>query len=87
MCSETSEAVGTTWEHAQLEFQKFLKIRIPLVVNRSLEVGIGIPFSAYIVQRSEPGFPSLRCQKRKGRVKLEVHVLRSPFHILVSSFS
>ena len=22
MCSETSEAVGTTWEHAQLEFQK-----------------------------------------------------------------
>ena len=27
MCSETSEAVGTTWEHAQLEFQKFLKIR------------------------------------------------------------
>ena len=31
MCSETSEAVGTTWEHAQLEFQKFLKIRIPLV--------------------------------------------------------
>ena len=31
MCSETSEAVGTTWEHAQLEFQKFLKIRIPLI--------------------------------------------------------
>ena len=31
MCSETSEAVGTTWEHAQLEFQKFLKIRIPLL--------------------------------------------------------
>ena len=30
MCSETSEAVGTTWEHAQLEFQNFLKIRIPL---------------------------------------------------------
>ena len=30
MSSETSEAVGTTWEHAQLEFQKFLKIRIPL---------------------------------------------------------
>ena len=30
MCSETSEAVGTTWEHAQLEFQKFLKIRITL---------------------------------------------------------
>ena len=27
MCSETSEAVGTTWEHAQ-EIQKFLKIRI-----------------------------------------------------------
>ena len=24
MCSETSEAVGTTWEHTQLEFQKFL---------------------------------------------------------------
>ena len=31
MCSETSEAVGATWEHAQLEFQKFLKIRIPLL--------------------------------------------------------
>ena len=31
MCSETSEAVGTTWEHAQLEFQKFLKIRIALM--------------------------------------------------------
>ena len=33
MCSETSEAVGTTWEHAQLEFQKFLKIRIPLLYD------------------------------------------------------
>ena len=32
MCSETSEAVGTIWEHAQKEFQKFLKIRITLVV-------------------------------------------------------
>ena len=31
MCSETSEAVGTTWEHAQLEIQKFLKIRITLL--------------------------------------------------------
>ena len=31
MCSETSEAVGTTWEHAQLEFQNFLKIRITLL--------------------------------------------------------
>ena len=31
MCSETSEAVGTIWEHAQKEFQKFLKIRITLV--------------------------------------------------------
>ena len=31
MRSETSEAVETTWEHAQLEFQKFLKIRIPLL--------------------------------------------------------
>ena len=31
MCSETSEAVGTNWEHAQLEIQKFLKIRITLV--------------------------------------------------------
>ena len=30
MCSETSEAVGTIWEHAQKEFQKFLKIRITL---------------------------------------------------------
>ena len=33
MCSESSEAAGTTWEHAQLEFQKFLKIRIPLLVT------------------------------------------------------
>ena len=32
MCSGTSEAVGTIWEHAQLEFQKFLKIRIPLLI-------------------------------------------------------
>ena len=36
MCSETSEAVGTTWEHAQLEFQKFLKIRITLICNISI---------------------------------------------------
>ena len=57
------------------------------MVNRSLEVGIGIPISIYTVQRSDPGIPSHRCQERKGRVKLEVHVLRSPFHILVSSFS
>ena len=31
MCSETSEAVGIIWEHAQKEFQKFLKIRITLM--------------------------------------------------------
>ena len=31
MCSETSEAVGTIWEHAQKEFQNFLKIRITLL--------------------------------------------------------
>ena len=31
MCSETSEALGTTWEHAQLKIQKFLKIRITLL--------------------------------------------------------
>ena len=31
MCSETSEAVGTIWEHAEKEFQKFLKIRITLL--------------------------------------------------------
>ena len=30
MCSETSEAVGTISEHAQKEFQNFLKIRITL---------------------------------------------------------
>ena len=30
MCFETSEAVGTIWEHAQKEFQNFLKIRITL---------------------------------------------------------
>ena len=34
MCSETSEAVGTNWEHAQLEIQKFLKIRIPLLQHQ-----------------------------------------------------
>ena len=33
MCSETSEAVGTMWEHAQLEIQTFLKIRITLLVT------------------------------------------------------
>ena len=33
MCSETSEAVGTTWEYAQLEFQNFLKIRITLILD------------------------------------------------------
>ena len=33
MCSETSEAVGTIWEHAQKEFQKFLKLRITLLGN------------------------------------------------------
>ena len=36
MCSETSEAVGTIWEHAQKEFQKFLKIRITLLEGYSL---------------------------------------------------
>ena len=36
MCSETSEAVGTTWEHAQLEFQNFLKIRITLAHNEHI---------------------------------------------------
>ena len=36
MCSGTSEAVGTIWEHAQLEFQKFLKIRIPLLCDQFL---------------------------------------------------
>ena len=29
MCSETSEAVGTTWEHAQLEFQIFFYNKNP----------------------------------------------------------
>ena len=38
MCSETSEAVGTTWEHAQLEIQKFLKIRITLTPMFQLHV-------------------------------------------------
>ena len=37
MCSETSEAVGTTWEHAQLEFRKFLKIRITLMEYQRAE--------------------------------------------------
>ena len=31
ICSETNEVVGTIWEHAQKEFQKFLKIRITLI--------------------------------------------------------
>ena len=39
MCSETSEAVGTIWEHAQKEFQKFLKIRITLLpINPNLRL-------------------------------------------------
>ena len=46
MCSETSEAVGTTWEHAQLEFQNFLKIRITLNSDnckiRQLSVGTAV---------------------------------------------
>ena len=33
MCSETSKAVGTIWEHEQKEFQNFLKIRITLLGN------------------------------------------------------
>ena len=41
MCSETSEAVGTTWEHAQLEFQKFLKIRITLTFGLELIQNLG----------------------------------------------
>ena len=36
MCSETSEVVGTIWEHAQKEFQKFLKIRITLLHEEEL---------------------------------------------------
>ena len=44
MCSETSEAVGTTWEHAQLEFQKFLKIRIALF-RRYDEEGLSEPWT------------------------------------------
>ena len=42
MCSETSEAVGTTWEHAQSEIQKFLKIRIPLLCRSSYSRKIAI---------------------------------------------
>ena len=38
MRSETSEAVGTTWEHAQLEIQKFLKIRITLVPYSQMQM-------------------------------------------------
>ena len=29
-CSETSEAMGTTWEHAKLDILKFIEIRITL---------------------------------------------------------
>ena len=39
MCSETSEAMRTTWEHAQLEFQKFLKIfplKFPLKLKNTI---------------------------------------------------
>ena len=46
MCSETSEAVGTIWEHAQKEFQKFLKIRITL-----------LPHPGHPVHASHPGNP------------------------------
>ena len=34
MCSETSEAVGTIWEHAKKELQKVLKIRITLLLDQ-----------------------------------------------------
>ena len=34
--------MGTTWEHAQLEFQKFLKIRITLLLsNVSVKFSMG----------------------------------------------
>ena len=49
MCSETSEAVGTTWEHAQLEFQKFLKIRIPLLRMSSLTPSICQAVAVFLV--------------------------------------
>ena len=44
MCFETSEAVGTTWEHAQLEFQKFLKIRITLLISDHTVVILNISY-------------------------------------------
>ena len=43
MCSETSEAVGTIWEHAQKEFQKFLKIRITLPKRKRFMKIVWIP--------------------------------------------
>ena len=57
MCSETSEAVGTTWEHAQLEIQKFLKIRIPLISEQESEdFHLPFNFTVYIYDYSCEAF-------------------------------
>ena len=60
MCSETSEAVGTTWEHAQLEFQNFLKIRITLLHYSWLPSGA-------VIGRTENAADERRLQTRGQR--------------------
>ena len=42
LCSETSDAVATTWEHAHLEIQNFLKISITLLIRTLKEPEMGI---------------------------------------------
>ena len=69
MCSEISEAVGTTWKHAQLEFQKFLKIRIPLV-GRAGRWAEGLPTMYQSKNENEYGRIKLNTQTVATRVKL-----------------
>ena len=56
MCSETSEAVGTIWEHAQKEFQKFLKIRITLLYGQLFVIFFVFFFLDYDSMCSEMDF-------------------------------
>ena len=75
MCSETSEAVGTIWEHAQKEFQKFLKIRITLLVNISIDRPISaIPRPAHPSNNPTPTFCTLPRDSKACEVILQSHL-------------
>ena len=59
MCSETSEVVGTIWEHAQKEFQKFLKISITLPRGSLLDTPAWMAHDGLTLYGSDPGFKTL----------------------------